>query len=267
MQDRADVYDSGDFYPVEFCVQADDSFIVQNRLGTSETADDVNIVQICPNGQLHLNNPTRAVESGCNTITLRRAEVPPSYVPPSTSPSNPPVTPPKNPPYTSACVPVPDGQEFRMFLRDNGDFLTGFNGGAAPNGNDGQQLTFVTTAAEAIIFRSAPGRNGQITVLSADDTTLYSDQDLGGSGDGPIYFDNLLEYENSNMYPVQFCLQTDRTFVVQNLGADQIISPGDDANVVQRCPDGILHLNTEANAVGALARGCTTETLVYEDAI
>jgi hypothetical protein len=58
--------------------------------------------------------------------------------------------------------------------------------------NDQQELTVTSEYNEAVPFRAAPGTNGQITLVSsANGRTLYSDQDLGGSGDGPIYFDDL----------------------------------------------------------------------------
>ena len=58
------------------------------------------------------------------------------------------------------------------------------------------------------------------------------------------------------MNPVQFCLQPDNTFVVQNLGNDKI-DPSDDANVVQIC-DNVISLHT---AEVASQRSCTTVRL------
>jgi hypothetical protein len=161
----------------------------------------------------------------------------------------------------SACVPVPDGQEFRISIVDSRDYLTGSDGGNLPVSSDGSTLITTPDYSQAIPFRAAPGKNGQITLLNADGTTLYSDQDLTGSGDEPIYFDTLQTSEDSSMYPVQFCLQPDNTFVVQNLGTQD---PNDDANIVQICPDdGAVYLHT---AAAAAIRGCTTVRLQIVDA-
>jgi hypothetical protein len=218
---------------VQFCLQPDDSFVVRNTLGTpNDTADNSNVVQICPestvpypDGVLYLYNTTRAANSECEIVELKRVDLP--------------------------CVPVPDNQEFRIriFSGSNPDYLVGM----VENGE--QVLTGTPRYAEAEVFKSAPGRNGQITLVGADNKTLYySDQDITGSGDGPIYFDELGlssashmlserhftdpfskdAYTNSAMNPVQFCLQRDNTFVVRNLGNLKENS-SDDANIVQMC--------------------------------
>jgi hypothetical protein len=156
----------------------------------------------------------------------------------------------------SACVPVPDGQEFRVSVVGSSQYLTGADGGSLPVSSDGSTLVTTTDYSQAIPFRAALGKNGQITLLNVDGTTLYSDQDLTGSGDEPIYFDTLQTSEDSSMYPVQFCLQPDNTFVVQNLGTQD---PSDDANIVQICPsDGAVYLHT---ASAAAIRGCNTVQL------
>lgn len=267
--DDAGTYSSGDYYPVQFCLQSDDSFIVVNRLGTEDTADDANIVQMCQetNGQgdqinvLHLFTPANAVSSTCNTITLRLAR-PQGYSIP-TSPTTTSVSTTASPSASvSACVPVPDGQEFRLSLVGTSDYLTGATGGLTPIGNEGQQLAITQDYSQAIPFLSAPGRDGQITLVSSDGTTLYSDQDITGSGNGPVYFDTLDAIENSAFNPVQFCLQSDNTFVVQNLGNDKA-DAADDANILQLCPDQevgqvTLYLHTPAVAASS---GCDTVRL------
>lgn len=267
--DDAGTYSSGDFYPVQFCLQSDDSFVVVNRLGTEDTADDANIVQMCQetNGQgdqvnvLHLFTPANAVSSTCNTITLRLAR-PQGYTIP-TSPTTTSASTTASPSASvSACVPVPDGQEFRLSLVGTSDYLTGATGGLTPIGNEGQQLVITQDYSQAIPFLSAPGRDGQITLVSSDGTTLYSDQDITGSGNGPVYFDTLDAIENSAFNPVQFCLQSDNTFVVQNLGNDKA-DAADDANILQLCPDQevgqvTLYLHTPAVAANS---GCDTVRL------
>lgn len=254
--DSFDIFSNGDYFPVQFCLQPDDSFVVQNRLGTDDTSDDANVVQICPDSLLYLYKPSIAAGSGCNTVRLRLAQVPPGYSIPTTTTATSSATPTPTP-SPSVCVPVPDGQEFHVSLVGESAYLTGAagDGGAAPVE---QTLITTTNYSQAIPFQASPGRDGQITFINADGTTLYSDQDLGGNGDGPVYFDDLDTISNSNMFPVQFCLQPDNTFVVQNLGNDKT-DPADDANVVQICPaDGAVYLYT---ADRALASGWRTVRL------
>jgi len=155
---------------VQFCLQPDDdTFIVQNRQGTDDPADDSNVVQMCESDLkqrvLHLYSSTRAVAPGCNIVVLKLAELPS--------------------PEVQDCVPVPDGQEFRLQIADSSYYL----GGLVQNGE--QMLTATPDNSQAIPFLSAPGRDGQITLVSANGRTLYSDQDITGSGNGPIYFDEL----------------------------------------------------------------------------
>ena len=207
---------------------------------------------------MYLHSAAVAASPRCNTVRPKLVQLNPSYPITTTSSSisetPSPTTSPS--PSVSACVPVPDGQEFRISIVDSRDYLTGSDGGNLPVSSDGSTLTTTPDYSHAIPFRAASGKNGQITLLNADGTTLYSDQDLTGSGDEPIYFDTLQTSEDSNMYPVQFCLQPDNTFVVQNLGTQD---PNDDASIVQICPgDGAVYLHT---ASAAAIRGCTTVRL------
>ena len=255
--DNLAVSTNGDYFPVQFCLQPDDTFVVQNRLGTEDTSDDANVVQICPDSVLYLHSAAVAASPRCNTVRLRLVQINPSYPSPTTS-STTSATP---SPSVSACVSVPDGQEFRVSVVGSSEYLTGADGGNLPVSSDGSTLVTTTDYSQAIPFRAAPGKNGQITLLNTDGTTLYSDQDLTGSGDEPIYFDTLQTSEDSSMYPVQFCLQPDNTFVVQNLGTQD---PNDDANIVQICPgDGAVYLHTVA---AAAIRGCNTVRLQIADA-
>lgn len=264
--DDAGTVSSGDYYLVQFCLQPDDSFVVVNRLGTEDTADDANIVQMCQekNGQgdqinfLHLFTLANAISSTCNTITLRLARPPVPTYPTTTSVST------TASPSASviACVPVPDGQEFRLSLVGTSVYLTGAKGGLTQIGNEGQQLVTTQDYSQAIPFLSAPGREGQITLISGDGTTFYSDQNITGGGNGPVYFDTLDAIENSAFNPVQFCLKSDDTFVVQNLSNDKT-DPADDANILQLCPDQevgqiTLYLHTPAVAANS---GCNTVRL------
>lgn len=68
-------------------------------------------------------------------------------------------------------------------------YLTGEDGGTLPAGDENQRLVTTGDYASAVPFTAAPDGNGQITLLSAAGTTLFSDQDsILGSGDGPIYW-------------------------------------------------------------------------------
>lgn len=140
-------------------------------------------------------------------------------------------------------------------------YLSGETGGIAPAGNQDQRLVSTGNFAEAIEFEAASNGNGQITVISASGATLFSDQDkLQGSGNGPVYFDDISAYNSGDYYPVQFCLQPDDTFVVQNLG--DINKPNDDANIVQMCAagsDNFLQLHNAA--VAASSSNCNTVRL------
>lgn len=68
-------------------------------------------------------------------------------------------------------------------------YLTGEEGGAVPAGDRDQRLVTTGDLADAVPFTAAADGNGQITLLSANGATLFSDQDsILGSGDGPIYW-------------------------------------------------------------------------------
>jgi hypothetical protein len=278
--DSYNVYSDGDYFPVQFCLQPDNTFVVQNRLDTNDTTDDANVVQVCADDVLYLQTPAVAASSNCNTVILRLAQIPPGYPNPAantttTSDTQPSITTTTSDtqssttsdrtssttttssPSVSMCVPVPDGQQFRVSVVDGSEYLIAAAGagGATP---DDQTLVTTTDYNQALPFKAAPGRDAQITFVRGDGTTLYSDQDLGGNGDGPVYFDDLDTFENSNMFPMQFCLQPDNTFVVQNQGNDKQ-DPADDANLVQICAaDGAVYLYT---ADRALISGCSTVRL------
>jgi hypothetical protein len=258
-------------------VQPDNTITVQN-LGSkpADSSDDASTVVLCPDqGPLEdafveMYAPVNSAQmpSGCVVQTLM-AEFVYNTVPttPTTSATSLATTTTTSDtlssttttssPSVSACVPVPDGQEFRVSVIGGSEYL---NAAAGASGTTPDDQTLVTTTDynQALPFKAAPGRDGQITFVKADGTTLYSDQDLGSNGDGPVYFDDLDTFQNSNMFPVQFCLQSDDTFVVQNLGNDKQ-NPADDANVVQICStDGAVYLYT---ADRALTSGCRTVRL------
>lgn len=157
--DNLAVSTNGDFFPVQFCLQPDDTFVVQNRLGTEDTSDDANVVQICPDSVLYFHSAAVAASPRCNTVRLRLVQLNPSYPITTTSSSTSetpfPTTSPS--PSVSACVPVPDGQEFRISIVDSRDYLTGSDGDNLPVSSDGSTLTTTPDYNQAIAFRAAPG--------------------------------------------------------------------------------------------------------------
>jgi hypothetical protein len=87
---------------------------------------------------------------------------------------------------------------------------------------------------------------------------MYSVQDPGSFGDGPVWFDDLNTFQAYHMFPVQFCLQPDNTFVVQSQG-NFLEDPADDSNVVKLCAaSGAVYLTTASKAP---YNGCLTARL------
>jgi len=88
-------------------------------------------------------------------------------------------------------------------------------------------------------------------------TTLFSEQGSDFGGNGAINFYSA-GYTQASSYggaqteePVQFCLQSDNSFVVQNPAVNG-------ANVVMQC-GGTIYLYTAGNAMGLT--GCSTVIL------
>ncbi|KAK3628681.1 hypothetical protein LTR56_018496 [Elasticomyces elasticus] len=124
-------------------------------------------------------------------------------------------------------------------------------GGAVPN-QDHDSLVLTTLAGNCTTFNAVS--NGQTTVLTTGGLTLYSDQNSQYAGNGAVYFDSINSIQNSQYgtysEAVQFCLQPDNTFIVQN--------PSIGANVLQLC-NNRLYLYTAGNATNS---GCTSITLL-----
>ena len=158
----------------------------------------------------------------------------------------------QTPQFQYTCV-RPAGT-FRITLQNFGLYRTSTAGGATPN-SDHETLTFTTNSASALTFGTTS--TGQTTITTTGGLTLLSDQDSGNGGNEPIYFDSTANTQipgygcgGATSEPVQFCLQSDNTFVVQN--------PSNGATVVMMCAE-ILYLFTAADGV---ASGCTAVTLV-----
>lgn len=155
----------------------------------------------------------------------------------------------------STCA-TPTGQ-FKIDIQPTGapgynlDCLTSTTGGPVPS-QDHETMGVTTNTTACTTFAAVS--NGQATIITSGGLTLYSDQDSSGAGNEPIYFDSVNDiqasgYGNSDE-AVQFCLQSDNTFLVQN--------PSDGAATVQLC-SGVIYLMTAANAASS---GCTTVTLI-----
>lgn len=145
-------------------------------------------------------------------------------------------------PTASVCT-TPTGR-FRITIQNFGAaYLTSTASGANPN-SDHQTLGLTSDVANAVLFSAISNR--QATIVTTGGLTLYSDQDGGSAGNGPVYFDSVQQiagYDSSSA--VQFCLQPDNTFLVQN--------PIDGATDVRMCA-GVVYLFTGANGARS---GCT----------
>jgi hypothetical protein len=186
------VFSDGDYFPVQFCLQPDNSFVVQNRLGTDDTADDANVVQICPGSILYLQAPSKAASSNCNTVTLRLAQIPPGYpVPSSTTTSA----------TSSSTITTPSpsvsSNRFRMRLASNSNYLTSNQGTAVPAGDE---TVFYQTSdpTKALTFENVPNQPGQVTLLNSANQPLYPNQNAP-SANGAIYADAVAPY-GSNFF-------------------------------------------------------------------
>jgi hypothetical protein len=98
----------------------------------------------------------------------------------STSEEEPPIY----PDPTSSCL-TPSGQ-FVIQLRKTNLYITGQDGGAVPNDNVDVKLVATSNLSNAISFTAAEDGNGQITLITADGSTLLCDQDRAGNS--PIYW-------------------------------------------------------------------------------
>lgn len=140
---------------------------------------------------------------------------------------------------------VPTG-EYRIGILN---FASVYLASDARNGNENHNSLILTTnLGSAISFVSA--NNGQATFVTGAGLTLWSQQTVGNE---PVYFDALDNADggyNSGDDAVQFCLQSDNSFVVQN--------PTSGATSVMIC-SGTIYLFTEAAAASS---GCTPVTLI-----
>lgn len=259
--DDLSTYNAGNYYPVQFCLQSDNTFVVQNLGDVNNPNDDANIVQMCgPNNILELHNPTVAASSSnCNTVRLQIAQAPPGYYAVTTTTST------TSSSTTSSQTSTATVQRFRIRRVSNGQYLADSDPSRPPTIS--HTLIGVLDAVDAVIFTTVPGGNGQITMYAQDGSTLlFSNQDPGGTGRQPIYFDSLPFNQNGNYQPVYFNLNNDDSFDVRNPGAD-LQDSSDDATVVAICSDGvrnILFLFTANGLATTAATGCVQDTLYID---
>jgi hypothetical protein len=283
--DSYTVFSDGDYFPVQFCLQPDNSFVVQNRLGTDDTADDANVVQICPDGALYLQTPSNASASNCNTVNLRLAQIPPGYPDPASSTTItfdtlPSITTTTSDTLSSSATTMPSpsvsSNRFRMRLASNSNYLTSTQGTAVPASDE---TVFYQTSdpAKAMTFEQMPGQPGQVMVLNSANQPLYPNQNAP-AGNGAIYADTVAPYDSnffilfdgSRVYynSVLFFVQPDNTITAQNLGSKPADS-SDDASTVVLCSDGapldetFVEMYAPINSA-SMPAGCVIQTLVAE---
>ncbi|KAK5769328.1 hypothetical protein LTS12_000255 [Elasticomyces elasticus] len=163
-------------------------------------------------------------------------------------------------PLVSTCA-TPTGA-FKMGVQNfGGACMSTQYGGAVPN-QDHDSLVLTTLAGNCTTFNAVS--NGQTTVKKPTkknlDVKLIKSAGVDNwrinpyAGNGAVYFDSINSIQNSQYgtysEAVQFCLQPDNTFIVQN--------PSIGANVLQLC-NNRLYLYTAGNATNS---GCTSITLL-----
>ena len=142
-------------------------------------------------------------------------------------------------------------------------YLTTANGEGVPSG-DHAYLT--TTTNQTLSAQFGPNADGQASLTAPGDLTVYSDQTVANAGNDIIYFDS-----SSGATPgtaggppptyggaatreaVQFCLQTDNTFIVRNTDGDSTVCQN---------TDNYIYLLSAANA--AAEPDCEPFTLRLE---
>jgi hypothetical protein len=156
-------------FPVQFCLQPDNTFVVQSQGNfLDDPADDSNVVKLCSaSGAVYLTTASKAPYNGCLTARLQIAPVP---------------------------------NRFRIRLASNSQYLTGGGGTAVP-ANDETAFYQTPDSNLALIFENVPGRSGRVVVISNMGVALYPNQDPP-SGAGGIYAASTAASDtNSYVYP------------------------------------------------------------------
>jgi hypothetical protein len=117
------------------------------------------------------------------TATATSEEITPSTSTSSTSSTS-----------TAPACATPSGQ-FAIQLQDDDLYLTGDEGGAVLGGTRRQKLVITSDCFDATQFTAAEDGQGQVTTISADGTTLFSNQLTYGNG--PIFWGKRLRTAES----------------------------------------------------------------------
>ncbi|KAK6438220.1 hypothetical protein LTR95_005581 [Oleoguttula sp. CCFEE 5521] len=136
----------------------------------------------------------------------------------------------------NAARVVPDVQcsvyagTFAIAVRNFGRLYLTTNGstGATNNGQINTRCRTLLTVTGSVnaATRFTAQTNGQVSFVDPNTgLTLYSDQDAGGAGQEPIYFDSAARATASGYQPVQFCLRGFSQLWPQNaaVGADALM--------------------------------------------
>jgi hypothetical protein len=120
-------------FPVQFCLQPDNTFVVQSQGNfLDDPADDSNVVKLCSaSGAVYLTTASKAPYNGCLTARLQIAPVP---------------------------------NRFRIRLASNSQYLTGGGGTAVP-ANDETAFYQTPDSNLALIFENVPGQSGRVVAL------------------------------------------------------------------------------------------------------
>nr|OQO23124.1 hypothetical protein B0A51_08654 [Rachicladosporium sp. CCFEE 5018] len=136
----------------------------------------------------------------------------------------------------------------RLYLTTNSS--TGATNSGQINISGRTLLTVTGSSTAATRFTAQP--NGQVSFVDpSTGLTLYSDQDTGGAGQEPIYFDSAARATASGHQPVQFCLRGFSQLWPQN--------PAVGADVLMFC-DGFLYLYTPSKT----SADCSSVSLVAQ---
>lgn len=149
-----------------------------------------------------------------------------------------------------ACV-TPSGR-FQVQVVGQNQYIGAYsNNGAGVATGTSNNLVVANSAAQGLIFSSSA--DGRGVVITNTGTALYTDQDSGTAGAGVIFLDTPANIATYGYQPVQFCLQPDNTFRVQN-------PTNPNWNAVRICPPDNTNVYLYDSTSG-LSGGCTNMQL------
>lgn len=242
-------------YPVQFCLQSDNTFVVQN-LGTQDPNDDANIVQTCPDGgAVYLHTASAAAIRGCTTVRLQIVNARPAV---TTSTSS-----------TSSAAPTAtvykEGRfRVRMAAPGTEGYMTNFDSGVGKAVPENSEANFAPISDEglAVIFETVPGQSGLVVLYNVNNEALYLNRDRNPGG--PVYANSQASTTDNEYLPISLFVRQDDTIIVQNLGQDAA-DPADDSSTFLLCPNsrGPTYQMFAANNP-AIPSDCVAQTLMAE---